>query len=95
MAQAVLDQGEKLTASTGGQVKDDAQQKENISLSQYEDGNSVRLDPHGLPLSPQPSQWKDDPLVGATLPTLLDDELCIDLRHRTGLGRGNGPSYYK
>lgn len=64
MAQTTIDQAEELTADAG-EAKKDAQQKENISLGQYEDGSCVELDPHGLPLTPQPSQWKDDPLVGA------------------------------
>lgn len=65
MAQATFDQPEELTVSTGCQANQHAQHKEDISLSQYEGDDSVQLDPHGLPLSPQPSQWKDDPLVGA------------------------------
>lgn len=65
MAQATFDQPEELTVSTGYQANKHAQQKEDISLRQYEGDNYVQLDPHGLPLSPQPSQWKDDPLVGA------------------------------
>lgn len=28
---------------------------------------TVKLDPHGLPLLPQPSSFKDDPLVSASV----------------------------
>lgn len=74
MAQATLDQAGELTAGTR-EAKRDAQQKKNISLSQYEDGNYVKLDPHGLPLTPQPSRWNDDPLVGLLLTCLISSVL--------------------
>jgi hypothetical protein len=31
--------------------------------TKHETDSTVMLDPHGFPLSPQPSQFKDDPLV--------------------------------
>lgn len=70
MAQTTIDQG-----ADDGEAKKDVQQKEDISLTQYEDGSCIQLDPHGLPLIPQPSQWKDDPLVGASVPCLVFSRL--------------------
>lgn len=68
MAQASLDQAEELTPNS----REVSQKTENVSFSQHEDGDFIKLDPYGLPLSPQPSQWKDDPLVGPHPPSALD-----------------------
>lgn len=39
---------------------------ESQSQREYdEDGTELKLDRYGLPLQPQPSKFKDDPLVGA------------------------------
>lgn len=41
----------------------------NISKSEVDD---LKLDKYGLPLIPQPSRFKDDPLVGVSTFAVLD-----------------------
>lgn len=45
-----------------GEIGEDVGSKTNANAS------NLRLDKHGLPLSPQPSARKDDPLVSCTSP---------------------------
>lgn len=50
-------------------------------------GGTLKLDPHGLPLVPQPSDFKDDPLVSDYLiytdPTTFPYQIVL-IASRTG-----------
>ena len=48
--------------------------EERHSSSNYAETMDIKLDSKGLPLVPQPSQWKDDPLV-----SLYEIPLAISL----------------
>ena len=53
---------------------------------------NIILDRHGMPLVPQPSRFKDDPLVGE-LPSITQCGVRMNLMHRRiGLNGSNGPS---
>jgi hypothetical protein len=49
--------------------------------SRHQIDSTTKLDPHGFPLSPQPSDFKDDPLVGITH---LPNVTCAESLYRTG-----------
>jgi hypothetical protein len=51
-----------------------------------DDAGNLRLDKHGLPLIPQPTQHKDDPLVSAAFNRTLDHDFDF---YRTGRQRSN------
>ena len=43
----------------------DIQDKDEMQLGKTADSGLLKLDQHGLPLLPQPTKYRDDPLVRA------------------------------
>ncbi len=58
-------------------------EKINQEELQGKENPSLRLDKHGLPLVPQPTSYKDDPLVSPHPP--LDVQAASLIKFRTGL----------
>lgn len=57
--------------------------------------SDLRLDKHWLPLVPQPTKHKDDPLVSLTNKTIIHQEYHDSNIYRTGLQHSSSSSLFK
>lgn len=56
-----------------------SEKSENGVIDDLKHERPLKLDPHGLPLIPQPSDFKDDPLVGRTILISDTSNTCTEL----------------